>query len=511
MTVINNLKNKLSKRNSYAFIFSFGIMILFAFLDIYVKSGPVSIIESVMMVMGLFFGPFAVLGICIGNIVASLCITNDPVDLTIFTSFFYIIFSYAAYKVWYTFMTKDNVVQIPNLNSVYYYKKFIVSIFFACLVYFICIEIFFIYESSTSMLIRNICWTVETFVYALTGGLLTIILMNMFNIPFVSMKKTKNPRISAKYFTIAFYIFAIIGFVTIIAVHIGFKLNDLQYAIILMTEIILMLFYLFKPVTADVENDLSTSITININRNFKHKINLTIIEKGILISIVLSYIFASLIVILALMGYLKTLNFESKYFSALLYASITFILFYILNFIILSKIESQVTQPLEIISETSYNYIINNQKKDLEAIIKEYDQFNDYGIEISTLSKSISTMINNLEEYVNSIKIYTKEKEKINAELSVGRNIQQSFIPKNFSLLKEKNIDIYGSVTPSREVAGDFYDFFIIDDDHVVIVVGDVSGKGIPASLFMVKTMILIKNIFLFKSSLADNINFVNN
>ncbi len=508
MKIVNKLN--ITKRNLYILVFSFIIMLFTVYLDSSFLSGQqISLAESLTIVLGLIFGPYAAVGLAFGEIISLLNIGEYSISFSILSGFLYFILAYTSYIVWYTCMTKDNVVYVPNLDNVYYYKKFIYTISLVSFLYFISTEIFYIDSMSIYILIRNICWTLETFVYALTGGMLIVILMNILNIPVVSMKKTKKVIIPPKIFTLDYILMLILGILGIFSSFVTLSITEDMYTTIMIVIIIMTLFYIFKPVTSEVKQDL-TDMNININKKSKHKINLTLIEKGILISILLSYIVGMGIVIITLTGLLKTISFETKYFSALLYASITFILFYIINFIILSRLESNVTRPLEIISETSYNYITNNKKKDSEEIIKEYSQFNDYGIEISTLSQSISTMITDLEEYIKSIKEYTKEKEKINAELSVGRNIQQSFLPKNFDILKDKHINIYGSVTPSKEVAGDLYDFFIIDDDHVVILVGDVSGKGIPASLFMVKTMMLIKNIFNFKSDLVNNINYVN-
>lgn len=78
---------------------------------------------------------------------------------------------------------------------------------------------------------------------------------------------------------------------------------------------------------------------------------------------------------------------------------------------------------------------------------------------------------------------------EIEKELETARNIQSSIIPKNFSLvLGQKNFDIYGTMKPAKQVGGDFFDFFLLDDTHVGLVIADVSGKGVPAAMFMTMT-----------------------
>ena len=84
------------------------------------------------------------------------------------------------------------------------------------------------------------------------------------------------------------------------------------------------------------------------------------------------------------------------------------------------------------------------------------------------------------------------EKHRIESELNVATQIQTSMLPNNFPECKE--IDLYATMTPAREVGGDFYDFFMVDDRHLAIVMADVSGKGVPAALFMVIGKTLIKD-----------------
>ncbi len=88
------------------------------------------------------------------------------------------------------------------------------------------------------------------------------------------------------------------------------------------------------------------------------------------------------------------------------------------------------------------------------------------------------------------------EKERIGTELSVATNIQKSMLPSTYpSSNKQSEYDLSAIMTPSKEVGGDFYDFFNIDKNHLALVIADVSGKGVPAALFMMATKIMIKNI----------------
>ena len=115
--------------------------------------------------------------------------------------------------------------------------------------------------------------------------------------------------------------------------------------------------------------------------------------------------------------------------------------------------------------------------------------------EIERLAGSFSSMVTELDRYIDEIRTVTEEKERIGAELSVATRIQADMLPSNFEAFHDRNdFDLYARMTPAKEVGGDFYDFFMIDDDHIALVMADVSGKGVPAALFMVIAKTLIKN-----------------
>ena len=117
------------------------------------------------------------------------------------------------------------------------------------------------------------------------------------------------------------------------------------------------------------------------------------------------------------------------------------------------------------------------------------------GDEIEVLAESFSALSAKTLQYVDQVQKVTAEKERIGAELSMATAIQSSQLPKLFPAFPSRpEFDIYASMTPAKEVGGDFYDFFLIDDDHIGLVMADVSGKGVPAALFMMVSRVLIKS-----------------
>ena len=134
------------------------------------------------------------------------------------------------------------------------------------------------------------------------------------------------------------------------------------------------------------------------------------------------------------------------------------------------------------------------------------------GDEIEELGGAVNVMIEKLEEYIENLTAVMSEKERIGAELGVATHIQSSMLPCIFPAFPDRNeIDIYATMTPAKEVGGDFYDFFMVDDRHLAIIMADVSGKGVPAALFMVIGKTLIKDHTVPGRNLGEVFTEVNN
>ena len=131
--------------------------------------------------------------------------------------------------------------------------------------------------------------------------------------------------------------------------------------------------------------------------------------------------------------------------------------------------------------------------------------------EIGSLANSFNLMTDSLQKYIAELKEVTAKEERILGELSAAESIQASLLPRNFSeLSKGREFSLYASMAPAKEVGGDFYDFFLIDDTHLGLVMADVSGKGVPAALFMVVAKTLIKNRAQMGGTPAEIMSYVN-
>ena len=184
---------------------------------------------------------------------------------------------------------------------------------------------------------------------------------------------------------------------------------------------------------------------------------------------------------------------------------------------------------LVLIAMTTILYLLL-RKRILERIVRIEKQINEYSDtkdpavadkiiknagemdEIGRLATSFGKMITALEDYMVNLQRVTAEKERIDADLSIATQIQADMLPQIFPAFPEKKeLSIFASMTPAKEVGGDFYDLFLVDDKHIALVIADVSGKGVPAALFMVIAKTLIKNRLQTGESPAEALSIVNN
>lgn len=175
-------------------------------------------------------------------------------------------------------------------------------------------------------------------------------------------------------------------------------------------------------------------------------------------------------------------------------------------FVFFFIVKMQVVNPIKKLSDASKSMVENLETQDsIEVDIKT-------GNEIEELSDSFKEMFFEVKDYIAQLSRVTAEKERIGAELSIATQIQSSMLPCIFPAFPDREeIDIYATMTPAKEVGGDFYDFFMVDDSHLAIVMADVSGKGVPAALFMVIGKTLIKDHTLPGRDLGEVFTEVNN
>ena len=170
--------------------------------------------------------------------------------------------------------------------------------------------------------------------------------------------------------------------------------------------------------------------------------------------------------------------------------------------------ERTVTRPIESMSEIAKSF---GQKTDIDVrihgILKKCQKYVYFTSEIGKLARSYQDMATELEDYVKELTEATAKQQKIHTELAIATTIQRASLSRPLEI---EGFENYAVMRPALEVGGDFYDNFFINDDHVALLIADVSGKGVPAALFMMVSKIVLKHNLLHGLSPAEALNQAN-
>ena len=158
--------------------------------------------------------------------------------------------------------------------------------------------------------------------------------------------------------------------------------------------------------------------------------------------------------------------------------------------------EKKISRPVENLARVAHSYYGGHSgEEDRQKLLDACREYAGDSTEVGDLARSYISMVDDIGAYMTNLQKVTAEQERINAELSLASSIQAHMLPCIFPAFPDRDeFDIYACMTPAKEVGGDFYDFFMVDDSHMAVVMADVSGKGVPAALFMVIAKTLIKN-----------------
>ena len=172
--------------------------------------------------------------------------------------------------------------------------------------------------------------------------------------------------------------------------------------------------------------------------------------------------------------------------------------------------QKTLVKPINDIADAAQRYA--RDRKDGKEYTDHFAMLNiSTGDEVEKLSLIMADMERDISEYTEHLTSVTAEKERIATELNMAAGIQASMLPNTFPAFPERDeFDIFATMTPAKEVGGDFYDFFMIDDDHLAMVMADVSGKGVPAALFMMTSRTMIKDAVLAGFGPAEAMKRVN-
>ena len=183
-------------------------------------------------------------------------------------------------------------------------------------------------------------------------------------------------------------------------------------------------------------------------------------------------------------------------FTILLMAFILIVILLLLYFTVLS--------PIRKMKEIGMVFQKNSDTNQLRDSLNAISSTN----EIGSYAKLFALLITQIEQSTTEVTMLTGEQEKIRTELNLATTIQQGALPAGFPDRPE--FSLYATMTPARDIGGDFYDFFEIDQTHLALVIADVSGKGVPAALFMMGARIMINDQVMFGGTPGQVLTAVN-
>lgn len=167
----------------------------------------------------------------------------------------------------------------------------------------------------------------------------------------------------------------------------------------------------------------------------------------------------------------------------------------------------RIVQPLMRLTDFTRNMGQRNFEPDPREIAAMNAISHRRGDEVGSLAEAMTAMIARLQRYLVEMAAATAARERVEGELSAARDIQEGMLPRTFPPFPERHdVDVYAMLQSAKQVGGDLYDYVLLDRDRLFFVVGDVSGKGVPAALFMAMTMTLFKATALASKAGPDEI-----
>ena len=445
--------------------------------------------NMIPVVFGIMWGPAGAWGIAIANAITDI-ISGSGFHIWFpgfLINFFY---AYLPYKMWYSMDFGRGYVEKPRLRSVNDILRFIFIVFIDSLITTVLLSMLFEYLGFQTYGSSGLLLFFNNFDFAVVLGIPVLLLWSsrrkaVFWVPDGSEKREGSfiPTVC----DILIFGIAVFGMIYyLLSRFAGTQIPVRIEFVLLVICLIIQGLYILKPFSH------YQSMTFKVN------IRTMSIRAKVVLGFLLITIFCVLLV--GVTSYFGQANvLERKELWEYIYAvvGISLNVLFVVSIIFLNFIEKNITIPVEVLAEEVDEFAGRDHLEDVKSggdFNRERQKIHT-GDEIEGLSESFGHMMDDITSYVDNLVSVTAEKERIGAELSLATRIQADMLPNVFPAFPERpEFDIFATMTPAKEVGGDFYDFFLVDDDHICMVMADVSGKGVPAALFMMASKIMLAN-----------------
>ena len=437
---------------------------------------------------GLLLGPYGAIGAALGDITCNI-IKGSPLPIPLISGFISFAVSYLSYKLWYSKFYKEEI-NPPILINSFSLIKFLGILLVTALIFSILKPESIILLDSVSGTYIDYKYFFSYFNFGFLYSIIGIWIARKWN--YFCLPKISKPH-HQLFYKITFIALIILTFIFGIDELI---FNECIFSISVEFTIltILLTIMLTKP--------LSRKISIPNKTTSEKIMNIFLITAVItLFAIVLWFSIDTILL------ENEILDNESE-LMIILSADIYFLIFFVPSTAVLRYIENKLIKPIQSLSKVK-GFIHKNQKIETEGLLEIYSPYLNEKDEVGTLARNYSDLIISNNNYIENIQEIESEREKMKAELDIAKRIQQSNLPTE--PIKNKSYNVFGYSKPAKEVGGDFYDYYEIDDENLAIVIGDASGKGVPAALLATTTQTLIKELLQHEKDPSTILSRVNN
>ena len=437
---------------------------------------------------GLLLGPYGAIGAALGDITCNI-IKGSPLPIPLISGFISFAVSYLSYKLWYSKFYKEEI-NPPILINSFSLIKFLGILLVTALIFSILKPESIILLDSVSGTYIDYKYFFSYFNFGFLYSIIGIWIARKWN--YFCLPKLSKPH-HQLFYKITFIALIILTFIFGIDELI---FNECIFSISVEFTIltILLTIMLTKP--------LSRKISIPDKTTSEKIMNIFLITAVITLFAIVLWISLDTILLEN-----EILNNESE-LMIILSADIYFLIFFVPSTAVLRYIENKLINPIQSLSKVK-GFIHKNQKIETEGLLEIYSPYLNEKDEVGTLARNYSDLIISNNNYIENIQEIESEREKMKAELDIAKRIQQSNLPTE--PIKNKSYNVFGYSKPAKEVGGDFYDYYEIDDENLAIVIGDASGKGVPAALLATTTQTLIKELLQHEKDPSTILSRVNN